>query len=66
MKFYLEHNKKQKCWRIYDMHQEDCLEPICLITIGDSLMDRYLQAICVLNGAIEIEELGEQQKRGGR
>lgn len=56
MDFYIEHNKRQKCWRIYDLRHEEKMEAVCLMTIGDSLMDRYLQALLITNGVLEIKD----------
>jgi hypothetical protein len=53
VKFYLEHHKKRKCWVIYDIQQPEKFEPVAMMTIGDELMDRYLTALLISNGAIE-------------
>ena len=57
MKFYIEHNPRQKCWRIYDMRKHKQIEePPCLMSIGDSMMERYLTALLISNGAIELKD----------
>jgi hypothetical protein len=65
MKFYLEHNERIKCWKIFDMrnHQET-EEALCLMSISDSLMDRFLAGILLQNGAIELEEIVHSPKKG--
>lgn len=62
--FFLEHNERQKCWKIFDMrnHQETG-EPVCLMSISDSLMDRFLAGLLLQSGAIDLDKIGSTNSR---
>jgi len=56
-KFKLVHNEIQQCWEIYDMRNSKPMEiPVKLCTLSDFMMDRYLCAYLISNGAIEFGE----------
>lgn len=54
MRFYLERNERQKCYRVYDMQNHSQIEePRCIMSIGDSLMDKLLTGYLIAQGAIQ-------------
>jgi len=60
--FCLEHIPRMKCWKIYDMRKHHQIEePPCIITIGDSHMERIIMAYCLMQGALEPWQLQEEK-----
>lgn len=60
MKFYLERNEKQQCWKIYDMQlYKPMTDPVLLVSISDEIMDRLLMGYCIAQRAIEPWDIKE-------
>ncbi len=59
MKYLLEYSKRRKCWEIFDMESNtrEIEEPIKLMTIGETHMDRLIEAYLVSAGAITVKKI---------
>jgi hypothetical protein len=63
VRFLLEHNERQKCWKIYDMRKHRQIEePPMLMSIGDSMMDDLLAGYLIAQGAIEVDGADKKQR----
>jgi hypothetical protein len=59
MKYLLEYTKRRKSWDIYDMESNphEIEEPIRLMSISETLMDKLIEGYLVAQGAITVKKI---------